>query len=36
MPAVTSADLRRYDPKTDTLAGRVILVTGAGGTSAAL
>src|SRR3954471_19675766 len=31
MPAVTSADLRGYEPRPDTLAGRVILVTGAGG-----
>ncbi len=31
MPAVTSADLRRYEPKRDSLAGRVIMVTGAGG-----
>jgi NAD(P)-dependent dehydrogenase (short-subunit alcohol dehydrogenase family) len=31
MPAVTSEDLRRYQPTSDALAGRVILVTGAGG-----
>src|SRR6187397_2612456 len=31
MPAVTSADLRRYESKPASLAGRVIAVTGAGG-----
>ena len=31
MPAVTSADLRRYESKPGSLGGRVIAVTGAGG-----